>query len=621
MRAARPPALINFTAVRLPGAGRASFVSLVLLASLLSFLSLSPFRLQATPSVEHTATLPFLRETLVFLALAGILIPLLQRLRINQVLGFLVAGIVLGPHAVGRLAADWPWLANVTFQDLEGVQSFAELGVVFLMFLIGLELSPQRLWSMRGRVFAGGALQVLLSACLIGGLAWAFGNAAEVAVILGLVLSLSSTAVVMQLLVERRAMASDAGQFMFAILMFQDLAVVPLLILMDMLARDGGASFAATFGVAAFKSVLAIGLIYLLGSRVLGPVFRFFADRRQPEVFVALTLLVALGIAGITAAAGLSLAAGALLAGILLAETEYRHEVEVTIEPFKGLLMGLFFLAVGMSIDVGEVARHPVLLVLSVVGLFAIKAVVVAGIFRGAGLSWGAALESGLLLGQGGEFAFVVVGYAVSIGLLDDPVGQFMLLVVSISMVLTTPVARLGGWLGNRLRQAEPEHGPVPQEHDASGHMVIAGYGRVGQLMGELLGRQGIRYVAIEHNASVAAAQRRAGKPVVYGNAARLELLGKLNLGSALALFVTMDQPAEAMHAVRGARRAFPDLPIYARSRDEHHARELRAAGATAVIPETLEASLQLSAFALSLAGLSEGEVDAALHIERSGRV
>ncbi|MFD0666820.1 cation:proton antiporter domain-containing protein [Ramlibacter sp. MAHUQ-53] len=575
--------------------------------------------------MEHSTPLPFLSETLLFLVLAGLLIPLLQRFRINQVLGFLTAGLLLGPHALGALVPQAPWLKHLTFTEVGGVQALGELGVVFLMFLIGLELSPERLWAMRRWVLLGGGVQVGATAVVLGLLAWAFGNTVPAAIVLGLVLSLSSTAVVMQLLSERRALATPVGQAGFAILMLQDFAVVPVLILVDLLGQPTSSGFALVLGTAALKSGIAILLIFLLGRRVLVPVFRYFADRRQPEVFMALTLLVALGTAGATGAAGLSPALGAFLAGLLLAETEYRHEVEVTIEPFKGLLMGLFFMSVGMGIDLAEVGRHPGWILASVLGLMAIKAVVAAGVLRAGGLSSGRAVEGGLLLSQGGEFAFVVIGAALGTGLLERPVGQFMLLVVGFSLMLTPAASRLGRWWGRRL----DARAPAPQDAGAgeadlpetlAGHVVIAGFGRVGQLLADVLESQGVAYVAVEQDARAAARLHREGRPVYYGNASRPEMLVKLHTRDAAALLVTMDQPAAAMHALRCARAACPDLPIYVRSRDERHARELREAGATGVVPETLEAGLQLSAMALQAARVPSARVAEALVREREAR-
>lgn len=574
--------------------------------------------------MEHQLGLPFMRETLLFLTLAGILIPLLQRFRINQVLGFLSIGMLVGPHAMGRWVVQFPWLEMFTFSRDSGVQPLAELGVIFLMFLIGLELSVERLWALRRWVFLGGTAQVALSALAIGALAWLFGNTVEMAVLLGLVLSLSSTAVVVQMLSQQRTMTTALGQSIFAILMLQDFAVVPLLILVDLLGNKSASGLAAVAGMAALKSAGAVLLIFIVGRRVVGPAFRLLAGQRQPEVFMALTLLVTLGIAGVTAAAGLSMALGAFLAGLLLAETEYRHEVEVNVEPFKGLLMGLFFMSVGMGIDLGEVARHHVWIVASVVALMAIKALVVAGVLRAGGLPRGRALEGGMLLSQGGEFAFVIVGACAASGLLAADIAQFMLLVVSLSLMLTPLVARIGQKLGKRL-----DAGVLPAKHGdddmapegLSGHVVIAGTGRVGQLLAQVLEKQGVPYVAIEHDAHVAARLRKAGMPVFYGNAARAEMLHKLHTASAAALLVTMDQPAAAMHTVVAARSKYPLLPIYARSRDEQHAHALRQAGATAVIPETLEAGLQLSSLALHAVAVPKDEIAAVLDEVREARV
>ena len=574
--------------------------------------------------MEHNLGLPFMRETLLFLTLTGIFIPLLQRFRINQVLGFLTIGMLVGPHAIGRWVGQFPWLETFTFSRDTGVQSLAELGVIFLMFLIGLELSVKRLWDLRRWVFIGGSIQVIFSALAIGALAWAFGNRLELALLLGLVLSLSSTAVVMQMLSQQRAMATSLGQAIFAILMLQDFAVVPMLILVDLLANKSTSSLAVVVGMAALKSVGAVLLIFIVGRRVVGPAFRFFARQRQPEVFMALTLLVTLGIAGVTAAAGLSLALGAFLAGLLMAETEYRHEVEVTIEPFKGLLMGLFFMSVGMGIDLGEIARHQAWIAASVAGLILIKSAVVGAVMRIGGLSWGRALEGGLMLSQGGEFAFVIVSSAAASGLLAPDVAQFMLLVVSLSLMLTPLIAKVGHRLGKKVDAALRT-----QSHDAesvlpetlSGHIVIAGTGRVGQLLAEVLQKQRVPYVAVEHDAPVVARLRKAGMPVFYGNAARVEMLHKLHTGSAAALLVTMDQPAAAMHTVAAARSEFPKLPIFVRSRDEQHAHELRNVGATAVVPETLEAGLQLSSFALQAVAVPDGEIGAVLGAVREARV
>jgi len=575
--------------------------------------------------MDHTVPLPFLRETLLFLALVGVLIPLLQRLRINQVVGFLVAGVVVGPYGVGSFVDDWPWLAWVTIPRRQGVNALAELGVIFLMFLIGLELSLQRMWSLRRWVFGLGTAQVLLTAMALGGLAWAFGNRPEVALVLGLVLSLSSTAVVMQLLTEERTLATPLGQGAFSILMLQDLAVVPLLIVVDLLARGGGGHGVWTQLVTTTAlSVGVVALILWLGRKLIVPLFRTFAQSRQSEVFMALTLLVTLSIAGATAAAGLSMALGAFLAGLLLAETEYRHEVEVTIEPFKGLLMGLFFMSVGMGIDVREVLREPLWLAASVLGLMGIKAVITAGLMRAGGLSWGQSLQGGMLMGQGGEFAFIVIGAAMGASLLDARIGQFMLLVVSLSLMVTPFFARLGQHLGQRWDarlhpQAEAASSlAVP---DVGGQVVVVGHGRVGLLLGQVLAEQRVPYIAVEHNIERVALLRAQGVPIYYGNAARSDFLDKLGLERAACMVLTMDQPAAAMRVVQATRRLHPRLPIYARSHDTQHAQDLMAAGATQVVPETLEAGLLLTSHALETVGLAERDVQAIVGAAREARM
>ncbi|RPH65755.1 MAG: potassium transporter [Burkholderiales bacterium] len=573
--------------------------------------------------MEEAHAIPHLRETLLFLALAGVLVPLLQRRRISSVLGFLAVGILVGPFGLGRLAGDVPVLGWLVFPNLEAVSVLAEIGVMFLMFMIGLELSAERLWAMRRWVFAGGGAQVVVSAAAIGLIAAAFGNALPAALVIGLALSFSSTAVVMQLLSSRRELGTPIGQAGFSILLLQDLAVVPVLILVGLLGQPGDTSVAASMAIAIGKSVAAIVLIYLLGRIVIRPAFRHMAASRQADTFMALTLLSTLGIASLTWLAGLSMALGALLAGLLLAETEYRHEVEITIDPFRGLLMGLFFMSVGLSIDPLEILRAPALLLGSVAGLFVLKAIIVAAVGRIGGLSRGKAVEMGLLLGQGGEFAFIVFGAALSLGLLPEQTGRFMLLVVGLSMFATPLVAELGRRLGagfERRPEPEPENA-TPVLPDLRGHVVIAGYGRVGQLLGQLLDSQGIRYVAIDPDTRLVAGFHAKGRPVFVGDASRGEMLRRLGLDEASAIVLTMDHTAAALRAVQSIRREWASLPILARARDEGHARALREAGADTVIPETLESALQLAALALARAGLPGTALSGLLEREREQRI
>lgn len=549
-----------------------------------------------------------LREALLFLALAGILVPVLQRLRVNQMLGFLVAGILFGPHGISDWAGGAPWLALVTFQDVERIKSLAELGIVFLMFMIGLELSPTRLWSLRRDVFGTGVAQVGVTACVIGLFAYMFGNPPAAAMAVGLTLAMSSTAVAMELMSKQHALKTALGQKCFAILMLQDLAVVPALILVEGLAGNGSQALGWTLLVAIAKAAATITLLYLVGRRVAKPLLSSAAVQRQPDVFVALILLMVLGIAALTAASGLSLALGALLAGLLLADTEFQYEVEIIVEPFKGLLMGLFFMAVGMEVDLRLVAEFPLLLPASVLGLLVIKAAVVALLLGR--LGWATALQGGLLLGQGGEFAFIILAYAVSTRLLTPEASQFLLLVVSLSMLIAPGAAAVGAALARRDRAArEPAAAgnEEPAATDLSGHVIIGGFGRVGRLIADVLDKQGIKYLAVErdrHLVDDARSQRHDAR-VFSGDASLPELLRRLGVNEAACVVLTMDDPHAALHAVGALRRHYPSLCLLARARDEKHARALKKAGATEVVSEAVESGLQLASFALGAAGMT----------------
>ncbi len=576
--------------------------------------------------MQNQEGLPYLRETLIFLALAGILIPVLQRYRVNQILGFLAVGVLLGPFGIWLWAGHLPWLSNFTFMRVEGAIALGKLGVLFLMFMIGLELSAERLWTLRRLVFGSGSAQILLSAVFIGSIAAAYGNSMKASWIIGLVLALSSTAVVMQLMTERHLLDTPVGQANFSVLMMQDLAVVPLLILVGMPSQGEASQIFSVMALVLFKSVCAIALIYVLGKRVIRPLFRALAQHHQPATFMALILLSTLGIAGLTSYAGLSMALGAFLAGLLLAETEFRHEVEVTIEPFKSLLLGLFFMSVGMQTDMRAVITAPVVIILSVIGLFLIKSMVMAIVLRMARFSWGRAMEAGLLMGQGGEFAFIVTADAVSRKLFTPELGQFLLLVVGLSM-FATPLFSKGG---HALANWWEEHVDQGHAHTAldqstpmvmEGHVIIVGFGRMGQLMAKILQEQGLQYVAIENNMHRSTSRHPLGQPVYFGDVSRPELLHRVHASQAAAIVLTMDHAEATLHAVSTVRREFSDIPLFARARDEHHARALRDAGANLATPEALETGLQMTGFVLQTLGLSTEQIARAISIERDARI
>lgn len=573
--------------------------------------------------MEEHQSLPYLREALVFLVLAGILVPVLRRLRVNQVIGFLLAGMFVGPYGLGLWSAQLPVLRYFVFPKVDSIRPLAELGVLFLMFMIGLELSIDRLRALKLWVFGAGTMQVVLSTILIASVAWMFGNPVETALVLGLALSLSSTAVVMQLMTEQRTLYSPVGRASFSILMLQDLAVVPIFILLDLMAKGEVGNLLPSLSIVLLKSLATIGLIYVLGRRIIRPLFRSFAGKNQPDVFMALTLLCSLGIAGITASVGLSLALGAFLAGLLIAETEFRHEVEVAIEPFKGLLMGLFFMTVGMQTDWREIIQSPILLPLSVLGLFLLKGSIIAVMLRLFKLQWGQAIQAGLLLGQGGEFGFVVIGSAVAMSLLDNQTGQFMMLVVSLSLFMTPFAVKAGVAAAQRLQRGDPETLSMPLDEVAAGtpYVVIAGFGRVGQLLASILTGQGIRCAALDNDLPTVMQQSAKGLPVYYGNASRTAIWEKLQIDKASAVILTMDQPISALQALKAIRGGYPSLPILARSRDEKHAASLRDAGADMVIPETLEAGLQIALRTLQLAGVDEEDAEDAVNAERESRL
>lgn len=567
--------------------------------------------------MEHNEAIPYYRELVVFLAAAGIIVPVFHRLRISPVLGFLVAGIVIGPFGLALFANDLPVLRYLTIGEIGGVRLIAEFGIMFLLFTIGLDLSLRRLWQLRRLVFGLGVGQMLLTAAAIAGIALLLGTSTSTAIVLGSSLALSSTAIVMQLLVESRRTAAPIGRASFAILLLQDLAVVPVLLLLGFLAAaKAGATAEAAILPQLIRTllgaVLAIGGIVLFGRYLITPLYRMVGGARSPGLFMALTLLMVIAMAAVTGAVGLSMALGAFLAGLLLAESEFRHAVEVSIEPFKALLLGLFFLSVGMGIDLRMTFANAVWVILAVVGLFVVKGSVIgllALLFR---QGRAVAVEMALLLGQGGEFVFVVVALAERLGLLPQPMAQFILLVVSLSMLLTPFTAQLGRHLAQRLRHnaAMRDHGPGHNKDEAAeGHVVICGYGRVGRNVSRMLDSEKIPWVALDNDAENVARHRQAGAPVHFGDASRDELLHLVGTDRAMALVVTLDDPVAASHLVAAARQAWPKLPIHVRARDIYHADDLYRAGASHVVAEAAETALQLGALALESTGLPDDAV------------
>jgi CPA2 family monovalent cation:H+ antiporter-2 len=564
--------------------------------------------------------LPYLREILLFLTLAGLLIPTLQRFRVNPVFGFLLLGVVVGPHGLGALSQQWPWLAYVSVPRAEGVAALAELGVLFLLFSIGLEISFERLLALKRWIFATGGAQWLACALPLGTVAHLAGAPSEAAILIGLALGLSSTAVVMPLLLERRALGTELGRASFSILLFQDLAVVPLLILVGFIASPQVSGMGWAVGLALLKAVLTIGAILLIGRVLIRPLFRYLAPVRSPDTFTALVLLTAIGVGSLTYAAGLSMALGAFLAGLVLAETAYRHEVEITIEPFRGLLLGLFFLSVGMSVDLNVLVAEPWAVALALFGLIAIKTLCNALVLRLSGMSVGASVEGGLLLSQAGEFAFIVVGAALGLGVLSRDSADLVLLVTALSLLATPGLALLGERIGRGWRVGPTNAVGPSAAAELEQHVVVLGYGRVGQLVAEVLAGQGMRFVAIDADAERVSRLHAGGHPVYLGDAGHPELLRRLGVERAAAVVLTIDRPATALHCLAGVRALSHRVPVIARARDLEHAAQLATSGASVTVPEAMEAALQVARATLEAVGIEDAAAARVVALERERR-
>lgn len=531
-----------------------------------------------------------LQLLLTFLLATVVAVPLFRRLGLSAVLGYLVAGVAIGPHA----------LALVT--DTSRALALSEFGVVMLLFIIGLELSPARLWVMRRQVFGIGALQVLLTTLALGALLLWFGEGGRSAWIIGMGLALSSTAVGLQLLAERKELTSAHGRLTFAILLFQDIVAIPLLAAIPLLGTAAGATSGIPRGTAVLYAVLAIALVVLGGRFALRYLFRAVARARMVEVFTAASLAVVAGTAWLMESVGLSMGLGAFLAGMLLADSEFRHELESHIEPFKGLLLGMFFIAVGMSIDLNVVVARPGTIALGVLTLAFVKTVLLLLLARGSGLDVRAALLLGTILGMGGEFGFVVFGEAFKYGLVDAGVRDLLVVVVGISMALT-PLLLLA------VGRALSAHPPAKAERafdtlaDQHPRVIIAGFGRMGQIVGRMLTAQKIPFTALENSAEQVDFSRRFGSKIFFGDPARPELLRAAHAEQAEVFVLTTDDPDANLRTARMVKRLFPNLRVIARARNRQHAFRLMDMDVR-VVRETFHSSLEIGRHVLESLGV-----------------
>lgn len=546
-------------------------------------------------------------DALVVLGAAGIVIPAFARARITPVIGFILVGVLVGPFGLGRLVGQFPQLYYVTISRPEAIAPFAELGVILLLFEIGLELSFGRLWDMRAQVFGLGAAKLLLCAALLTIVLIAMRHNVPASAGLGIALALSSTALVLPI----AGTQSPVGRKALAMLLLEDIALVPIIFVLGAFG-PGGESGAALFDTL-LRGAVIILVMLTLGRFLLPRLFASAARTKSPELFLAFSLLVVIAAALATAGAGLSPIMGALLAGLLIAETDYSREVEALTAPFKGLALGVFLITVGMGIDVTEVWRQFGAIALGVASVLAAKAVVTALLLRVGGASRGIAVETGLLLAAPSETTLIVLSAAAAAGLVSHANAQFWQIVTALGLTLTPVLAMIGRRLATAVDR--PQDVPVnAAPSDATGLALILGYGRVGRLVGAMLSRHDVPWLALDADPALVTQARGGGDPVIYGNVANAELLAKLHLDEARAVIVTMDEPVLVSRTVRRIRAAHPDLPIIVRARDAAHAAELYRVGASDAVPEALESSLQLSEAVLVDMGVAMGPVIASIH-------
>ena len=550
---------------------------------------------------------PGLSDALVVLAAAGLVIPAFARLKISPVIGFILVGVVVGPFGLGSLVARWPLLFYVTINDLKGVSVFAEFGIILLLFSVGLELSFRRLWAMRREVAAIGATELFGNGFLIAAALLAFGYSTNAALGLGIALALSSTALVLPI----AGTTSPVGRLAFAMLLFEDLALVPVIFLLGALG-PGGRPFGA-LGQVLGLGIVVVAALLVAGRITLPRVFAQAARTRSPELFLSVTLLVVILASLATLAVGLSPIVGALIAGLVIAETDYVHEVEGIIAPFKNLALGVFLLTVGMQLDLRFLVVNWPALIGAVAVVVVLKASLTAALLWFGGARPGVAAETGILMSSPSELTLVVLGAALTAGLIDGPTATFWSGVTAIGLTITPLLADVGHRVSRRIGWNEAD---VPANVDPQ-TTVIIGYGRVGEMVASMLQVHNKPWTAIEANVDVVATARREGKPVRYGDAGRSGATQALHLADAAAVVLTMNDPVQSVVLARRLRAEAPNLTIVARARDPEHAAKLYRAGVTDAVPETLESSLQLSEAVLVDLGVAMGPVIASIHEKR----
>jgi monovalent cation:proton antiporter-2 (CPA2) family protein len=534
-------------------------------------------------------------QVAVFLAAAAIAAPLGRSLGMGAVLGYLAAGVIIGPYVLGPLYA---------LDDVSKLLHFGEFGVVMLLFVIGLELRPVRLWAMRSAIFGLGAAQLVITSVVIAAIGIAIGLNAAQALFIGLALSMSSTAFALQVLEEKNELTTRHGRLAFSVLLFQDLAAIPLIALVPLFAL-GHAETTMDFKSAVLAILTIFGVI-VVGRFLLSRLYRFVAATGVREAMTASALLTVVGVALIMEAVGLSAALGSFIAGALLADSEYRHQIEADIAPFEGLLLAVFFIAVGMSIDLSVVLAEPLQLIAIVGVLITLKASILYLLGRWWGLDSAAARRLGLVLSQGGEFAFVLFGAGATQGVIEQGTANLLILAVTFSMAATPLLLLIDDKVEEALR---PEAPPYDTPAGGEGHVIIAGFGRFGQIVARILRARQIPFTALDASVEQVDFVRRFGAQIYYGDAGRLDILRAAGADKARAFVLAIDKVDSSLRVAEMVRTHFPDLPIYARARDRTHVHKLMDLGVTIIERETFLAALELTKDLFRGLGLKEAEV------------
>ena len=553
-----------------------------------------------------------LSDALVILGAAGIVIPAFARIRISPVIGFILIGLLVGPSGLGSMSDEHDWLNYVTISNVHAIEPFAEFGITLLLFAIGLELSFKRLWGMRRLVFGVGAAELTVSAALLALVVYLGGQSWTGSVALGLALALSSTAIVLPLV----GTTSAVGRSALGMLLFEDVALVPIIFLLGAMAphaAGGIGGLAQTIGL----GIVTVVVMLILGRILLPRLFAQAARTKSPELFFSASILVVIVASLATTAVGLSPVMGALLAGILIAETDYHSEVEVITAPFRGLALGVFLITVGMSVNLGQVAADWMNIVGAVIVVVILKAVVTAALLRLEGARGAVAAETGVLMASPSETTLIVLGAASAAQLIGSETAAFWQIVTAIGLTITPLLGQLGRLAGRRVDMGGDDV-PAIAPGDEAPAAVIIGFGRVGRLVAEMLKAHGRTYVAVDSNVDTVTGARAEGFPILFGDVSRPELVDRLNLGHASALILTMDDPVLTVRLTKKVRAWCPNLTIVARARDAAHAAELYRAGVTDAVPETLESSLQLSEAVLVDLGIAMGPVIASIHEKRA---